>query len=341
MFRLHNAMVLAAGFATRLYPLSLEIPKPALPILNRPLIHYILDWLSDHGVMDVSVNLHYLPDITQQIVRDYKKRPLTFHFSREEEEILLTAAPLGQHRNLFHTGGTFVLVNGKIVTDIDLEPALEFHKRSGNMATLVLTPNTRREPFSHVRISRNGRIQGFFPFSAVKSRVEELNIFTGIHILEPEILDYIPENRPYDTVRHLYPELIQRGQSIRAVVAAESWMEFSTPARYLDNSMKMLRQRGSTFLSSHDVDVSTTAYLHEVIAGDRVTVADDAHIKSCILLGGNVVAPGACLEECILGPGVIVPAGIQLKRTMLVVRNNDIELKKDMSVMGKIVVTLL
>ena len=303
------AMILAAGYATRLRPLSDEIPKACLPVLGRPLVHHLLDWLGPWGVEDVAVNLHHLPDAVRRAVTAYGGRPFRYHFSEEQGPILLTAGALAPLRDCFTGCGTFLLVNAKIVTTIDLAPALAAHRAGGSLATMVLTPNRRRDPFTHVQLNADGCIGGYVPFDEADGRADPLLAFTGIHLLEPRVLDFIPAGRPFDTIRHLYPALAAAGHPVRGFVADGDWLEFSTPGRYLRNSLELLRAGGLDNWTTWNVMLDPAARVRETVFGEHVVVDAGAAVARSLLLGRNTVSAGATVEDCIVAPGVDVPPG--------------------------------
>jgi NDP-sugar pyrophosphorylase family protein len=304
-----KAMILAAGYATRLRPLSDEIPKACLPVLGRPLVHRLLDWIGRWGVQDVAVNLHHLPEAVRRTVAAYEGGRFNFLFSEERGPILLTAGAMAPIRSFLTGSGTLLLVNAKIVTTIDLGPVLEVHRRSGSLATLVLTPNRRREPFAHVRLDPSGRIDGYMPFAEAADRVDELLAFTGIHLLEPEVLDFVPDGRPFDTIRHLYPALAAAGRPARGVVAPGDWLEFSTPGRYLRNSLELLQAGGLENWTTWNIMLDPAARVRETVFGENVVVDAGATVERSLLLGRNAVAAGAMVQDCVVGPGVDVPPG--------------------------------
>src|SRR3712207_2637022 len=153
-----RAMILAAGYGTRLWPLTIDRAKPAIPFMNRPLVGYVAEYLAGYGFRDVVVNLHHRPESVRRALGDGSRFGVKLHYV-EEPEILGTSGALDNTREFFEHE-TFVVVNGKIITDIDLNAALETHRKTNAIATLVLLPNTRRERFSIVE-TEDGRIKGF------------------------------------------------------------------------------------------------------------------------------------------------------------------------------------
>ncbi|MDX6693664.1 MAG: mannose-1-phosphate guanylyltransferase [Blastocatellia bacterium] len=153
-----RAMILAAGYGTRLWPLTVDRTKPAIPVLGRPLVGYVAEYLAGYGYTDVVVNLHHQPESVQNSLGDGSRFGVRLHYVFEPV-ILGTSGALDNARHLLEDG-TFIVVNGKIITDINLDEALETHRRTNALATLVLQRNTARERFSIVE-TRDGLVTGF------------------------------------------------------------------------------------------------------------------------------------------------------------------------------------
>src|SRR5690349_18227589 len=179
-----KAMILAAGFGERLWPLTADRGKPALPVLGKPLVGYVAEYLARFGVTEAVVNLHHRPESVREALGDGSSFGL--HLEYVYEPIILgTSGGLDNARAHFEDE-TFVVVNGKIITDLDLGAALETHRRSEALATLVLKRNVGRERFSIVD-TKNGMVTEFAGMPKPGSGSAEDNVplmFTGIHILE-------------------------------------------------------------------------------------------------------------------------------------------------------------
>src|ERR1043165_719439 len=153
-----RAMILAAGYGTRLWPLTEDRTKPAIPIMGRPLVGYVAEYLGQYGFQDVVVNLHHQPHSVRAALGDGSRFGVRLEYI-EEPVILGTSGALDNARHLLE-GDTFVVINDKIITDIDLGEALATHRRTNALATLVLRPNPLRERFSTV-LTSDGLIKGF------------------------------------------------------------------------------------------------------------------------------------------------------------------------------------
>jgi mannose-1-phosphate guanylyltransferase / phosphomannomutase len=146
-----KAMILAAGFGTRLFPLTIDRTKPAIPFLGKPLVGYVAEYIAKFGFKDVIVNLHHQPESVKKALGDGSDYGVQIHYTEEVPDILGTAGALDNARHLLEDE-TFLVVNGKIITDIDISEAIETHKKSGAIATMVLKPNVKREKFTEVMV---------------------------------------------------------------------------------------------------------------------------------------------------------------------------------------------
>ncbi|MFQ3590204.1 MAG: NDP-sugar synthase [Chloracidobacterium sp.] len=302
-----KAMLLAAGFGTRLFPLTLDRPKPALPVLGQPLIAHGVAYLARFGCRELVVNLHYRGEAIQSALGDGSPFGCRITYSHEEGAILGTGGALDHAKALLNPTETFVVMNGKLLTDINLEAARATHRNHRALATLILKPNLRRERFSVVQVDEGGAIRGFAPApsdAGSSGPVWEAPplFFTGIQLLEPEIFDYIPPGVFSHTTTDVYPRAIADGQRVMAHVAApdEAWYEFSTLERYLDLSCRLAGDERA------------------VIRGAACQVASDASLARTILWNRVRVGAKVVLREVIVGDGVNLPDGATLSRSAVV-----------------------
>src|SRR5271170_4153701 len=179
-----RAMVLAAGLGTRLRPLTYELTKPMVPVLDRPVMAHIVDLLDRHGFADVIANLHYFPDTIQAYFGDR----LSYRF---EEELLGTAGGVRNCHDFFGDE-TFLVISGDALTDIDLAAFAERHRSSGGLATLAVKQVTDTREYGVVLHDAEGRITGFQEKPAPEEALSDLGN-CGIYMFEPAIFDYFPE----------------------------------------------------------------------------------------------------------------------------------------------------
>lgn len=291
-----RALILSAGYGTRLWPLTEDRTKPAIPILGKPLVGYVAEYLAGYGFDEIVVNLHHRPDSVIRALGDGSRFGVKLHYV-EEPEILGTSGAIDNARALLD-GETFIVINGKIITDIDLNAALETHRRTKAVATLVLLPNAACEKFSTV-ITAEGFLRGFgaMPAPAHFSENDPPLMFTGIHILEPEIFDYIPRGVFSHSTTDVYPQALADGKRVAVHVASGCWFELSTMQRYLDISLLLLAGRGETVTTGVECELSPDAQITESVLWDRVVVEHGARVKRAIL-GDNVrIGAGEVVEN--------------------------------------------
>ena len=303
-------MLLAAGFGRRMVPVTLFRAKPALPFLNRPLLARALDGLAAHGVTEVVVNIHHRPESLLPLLAE---RPgLGIRVSRETE-LLGTSGGLARAADAFRDGGTFLCVNSDVVTDIDFRAAVAAHREGGAAATLVLTP--WRPGCGHTPVHHDGRRVLAFggpPPAAAAGRPP--GIFTGVHLLEPALLERLPAGRS-EFLPALYEPMIAAGDAPAVHLATAVWREVGRPAEYLAEQIEALAATGDAalVLRGPDCRIDPTARLGPgCILGSGVTIGAGSHLEACVLMDGVEVGAEARLAQVIAGPGTRLPARCDL-----------------------------
>ena len=292
-----RAIILSAGYGTRLWPLTEDRTKPAIPILGKPLVGYVAEYLSAYGFDEIVVNLHHRPESVRKALGDGSRFGVKLHYV-EEPEILGTSGALDNTREFFDRE-TFLVVNGKIITDIDLKAALETHRKTSALATLVLLPNTRRERFSIVE-TEDGRITRFAGMPDRNAVGPAPLMFTGIHIMEPRIFEYIPRGIFSDSVTHVYPKAMANGEFVAAHVASGKWRELSTLERYLEISIEMLKETGQSYVAGKGTDISQSASVTDSVLWDGVTIGPGARVNRCVLADDVTIPSGERVENSIV-----------------------------------------
>ena len=319
-------MILAAGYGERLWPLTADRTKPALPLLGKPLVGYVAEYLARFDIKDVIVNLHHEPDSVRRALGDGSRFGVHLEYVHEPK-ILGTSGALDNARALLDSE-TFVVINGKLVTNIDLKAALQHHREQDALATLVLKPNVARERFSVVE-TRDGLVTKFAGMPSSADTVGEPPLmFTGIHIMEPRIFEYIPHGVFSDTVIDAYPPAMARGERLVAHVANDRWYELSTLQRYLQISLALLREQhvdvytgANPLIDSQanvsesvlwdDVVVDAGARVRRAIVGDRVHIRKNEVIEDAVIVRADLVAgkkiPAKALKGQVIGDNFVVP----------------------------------
>jgi NDP-sugar pyrophosphorylase family protein len=293
-----KAMILAAGFGTRLFPLTIDRTKPAIPFLGKPLVGYVAEYVARFGFREVVVNLHHQPESVIKALGDGSDYGVKIHYTLEEPEILGTSGALDNARDLLQDE-TFLIVNGKIITDIDISKAIETHKKTGAIATMVLKENAKREKFTEV-LTEDGLVKGFGNFPEPlnpnpESRIPNPLMFTGIHILEPRVFDYIPRGVYSDIVPSFYNPAIEKGEKIAAHITTGNWFELSTIPRYLDISLAMMN--GKNIFQGLNCQISEGAQISDSVIWDKVFVEENVKLRRTIVGDGVRIKSGESFEN--------------------------------------------
>jgi NDP-sugar pyrophosphorylase family protein len=300
-----KAMVLAAGLGLRMRPLTLLRAKPALPVLNRPLLHWTMESLARAGVRDVVVNLHHLPETVTAVLGTGRRWGLRMRYS-DEPAILGTGGGPRAVRSLFGDEPLLV-VNGDVLFDIDLRRLLASHRASGARATLALRRNPVPYAYSPVVSDRSGRI---LSIAGRPARARgAVTMFASVHVLDPALLDRLPEGAS-DSVLDLYIPLLAEGARLQGVRTRGAWYDFGRPSLYRDAQLRLLPGRGGDrVLVDAKARVAATARLRRSVVGSGARVAAGSRVERSVLWDGAAVEAGARVAGAIVATGGVVRAG--------------------------------
>ena len=278
------ALVLTAGLATRLRPLSLVRAKAALPVAGVPLVNRILRSLAASGVTEAVLNLHHLPHTLTRIVGDGSGLGLHVRYSWE---VPVLGPAGGPRRAVPLLGSTFLIVNGDTLTDVDIPALLVQHRRSGALATMAVVPNTQPDKYSGLSAGGDGALTGF----TKRGSSDNAFHYLGVQVVESEAFASVPEHVPFETSA-LYTSLIaSRPGAIRLFNSSAEFFDIGTPADYLDTSLLIGSREG-----------------YAAAGPSSVRVAASARVERSVLWDDVVVEAGTMLRECVVTDGVRVPA---------------------------------
>jgi NDP-sugar pyrophosphorylase family protein len=310
-----KAMILAAGLGERMRPLTLERAKSSLPLFNKSFILHAVDYLVRFGVRDIAINLHHQPDSITSLFRKETSPDLNIRFSHEPQ-ILGTAGGVKKVEDFFNDE-PFILMNSDFVSDINLDEVIAFHKKDKPLATLILQKSKTKE-YSSVKVEMDGRIEAI-------GATDGNHIFCGLHIVEPEILQYIPFNKKADINKDIYSSLIAQGVILKAYEHSGYWFEFGSLQKYLLGHIELAR-RGSGFIRELlNINLPNTIFQPEhappnktarvrgfLCLGERCNLEEGTFVEDSILHNSVVLSEGADVSKCIIGENVKIPAGMKL-----------------------------
>jgi len=281
------ALVLTAGLATRLRPLSFVRAKAAMPVAGQPLVQRILRWLASAGVADAVLNLHHLPETITGVVGNGAADGLRVRYSWEVPVLGSAGGP--RHALSLLGSSAFLIVNGDTLTNVDVAALVADHTRSGALVTMAVIPNTEPDKYSGLAIDGTGSFTGVVSRGSRQSSYH----FVGVQVAEAEAFATLPDNRPFESVRQLYPTLVAtRPSSVRTFVSSAEFFDIGTPADYLNTSLAFAaRESHDSRLppvrrSSQSEGGKPESQLEDCVVWDDVEVDDDVRLRRCILTDG-------------------------------------------------------
>jgi NDP-sugar pyrophosphorylase family protein len=235
-----KAVIMAGGKGTRLYPLTRHVPKPMVPLLDRPVLEYIVEWLAKHGSRDLLVTTCHLSHLVKEYFGAGERWNVSIRYS-DEEQPLGTAG--GVKLISSQLQDTFVVVSGDGLSDFDLSYALTAHRRSQAMVTMLLTRVQCPQGYGVVVRDRFDNVIEFVEKPTTWDTRKMYWVNTGMYILEPEILDYVPDGQSYDFGKELFPKLLRQGVTIKGLQMNGYWSDIGTLRQYYQTQLDMIEGR--------------------------------------------------------------------------------------------------
>lgn len=310
-----KAMLLAAGLGTRMRPLTLLRAKPALPVLNRPLLHWTLDALAAAGVREVAINTHHLPATVRKTVGSGRRWGMRITWSHERRILGTSGGP--RRLREFFGDEPCLLVNGDVFFRFDLRPLVARRQRTGAPVVLGLIPNPDPQRYGPLTRDTRGRIRSIAgqPRHAKGSPW----LFTGIHLIDPALLDRLPPG-PSDSVRDLYIPLLAEGARVEGVALRGAWYDLGAPPLYLASQLAMIRKRvpGRTRgrLVGPGAAVSRGARVSRSVIGRASVIEEEAVVEDSVLWEGARIGRGCVVRRSIVA-GAVLPAGARVENAIV------------------------
>jgi mannose-1-phosphate guanylyltransferase len=299
-----QALVLVGGEGTRLRPLTLTRPKPALTLVDRPFIRFMVDWLARHGVDEVVMACGFRAEDLRSALGDEVPGEARIHYVQEDEP-LGTAGPVRLAADRGLLGERFIVLNGDLLTDLDLTALQATHADRDAVATLALHSVDDPSAYGLIRRRDDGEVLGFIE-KPDPTEIDTDEVNAGAYVLERSVCDLIPPGRAVSIEREVFPRLV--GQGLYGRRLDGYWMDIGTPERYLQASWDILEGRVKT-------DVETRA--GGVLVDADATVADGASVgpravvrPGCRIGAGAAVAESVLLDRCRLKDGAEVRGAI-------------------------------
>jgi len=303
-----QAVILVGGEGTRLRPLTSTVPKPVVPLVDRPFIAYMLEWLTSHGVDDVIMSCGFLATAVRNVLGDGSAYGIRLRFVEEPDPrgtagALKYAEPLLDER--------FLMLNGDVLTDLDLTAQMRQHEETGATATLALVAVEDPSAYGLVRLADGGQVREFVEKPSV-DQIDTNRISAGAYVLEREILDRVPPDANVSIEREIWPQLI--GSGLYGFDAgAAYWLDIGTPDRYLRGTFDIIESRVKTavadrmaggFLAVSDQAAIDGRVIPPALVEPRARIAEGTDVGPLVVLGAGVsIGAGSTVERCVVLQG--------------------------------------
>ncbi len=332
-----QGIIIAGGFGTRFRPLTYTRPKPLMPILNRPLLEYQVALLKAHGVTEIVFATNYMADAIEEHFGDGSRFGVKMRYAQEHQPLGTAGAIRNAAKSLWRQE-TVVVFNGDIVTDFDLSAVIDLHRRRGARATIALKAVPSPNPYGVLELDSDNRVLAWLEPTeeqkkalAANPNVEQTGwdyINAGFYVLEPEVVESIPEGRAVSIEREIYPRMIAQGEGLYGAPAEGYWVDVAGPTHYWRVTNDLLRGRVNVPLPGTPraeglwcmeraqvhctLDAGAVAHI-----GEGALIEKEVHLRGTVVVGaGCHIERGCVLEDCVLLEGVHVGEGTTLTRVL-------------------------
>ncbi len=322
-----KAVIMAGGFGTRLRPLTCNIPKPMVPVMNKPMMHHIVDLLREHGITEIVSTLFYQPEIIKKYFGDGSKFGVRMSYFEADEDF----GTAGSVKNAGEVlsgflNERFIVISGDVLTDIDLTAAVQFHVSKGSKASIVLSHAVNPLQFGVVITDDENRITRFLEKPSW-GEVFSDTINTGIYIIEPEVLAMMEPKVEYDWSQKIFPRMLREKQPLYGYISDSYWRDIGNLNEYQEAHLDALRGV---------VKVPYMKGSSNIMFGEGTTMQTaDTNLHGKILLGANVkIHKNVKLSNCVIGNSCVVEEGATIANSVLW---DDVYIGPDSSVSSSVI----
>ena len=303
-----KAVILVGGEGTRLRPLTFTTPKSMLPVAGQPIIERVVRWLAAYGVDQAVLSLGYRPDAFLVAFPEGQCANVRLTYAVEPEP-LGTAGGIAFAARQAKLDETFLVVNGDVLTDLDLGELITLHQNRGAAATIALTPVEDPSRYGVVPTDDRSRVTAFIEKPPGDEAPTNL-INAGTYVLQPEVLDHVPPGRAVSIERETFPALVANGE-VYALGSDAGWIDAGTPATYLEVNLAYAAREHSWVSPTARLD--SLARVRDTVVAEGVKVEAGAEVTGSLLLDGAVIGPDAVVVESIVGPHANVGPAARLQ----------------------------
>lgn len=303
---MNKAVIMAGGFGTRLRPITMNLPKPMVPMMNVPMMEHIVNLLKRHSITDIMSLLYFQPEKITSYFGNGERFGISMKYMQAPADYG-TAGAVRYAKE--HLDERFIIISGDVLTDFDISKAIEFHKEKGAKATIMLTRSQNPLAFGIVLTDADGKINRFLEKPSW-GEVFSDTINTGIYILEPEVMDLIPYQKDFDFSKDLFPLMLKNGLPLYGYIAEGYWQDVGNLEQYQQAHLDSLQ--GKVF-----VEVRGTKRGSSYIA-DSAKVHESAKLTGFVVVGENVeIGPYANITDSVIGAGSIIGNAVKIENSVL------------------------
>ena len=316
-----KAVIMAGGFGTRIHPLTISLPKPMIPLFNRPIMEHIVNLLKRHGITDLVLLLYHQPEIIKKYFGDGSEFGVRITYVTPLEDYGTAGAVKAAAR---HLDERFMIISGDLLTDFDLSQVIDFHDRKQAAATITLTSVSDPLQFGVVITDKEARITKFLEKPGWGEVFSDA-INTGIYILGPEVLELIPEGANRDGAKDVFPAMLASGAALYGCDMQGYWADIGNPEAYLDACRDICHGKvavqipeppvagGRSVFVSPDAEVDEQAELSGmVVLGGNTRIQGHVRLTDTVVGRNCLIEDGVVMQDAVLWDNVYVKAGTQV-----------------------------
>ncbi len=321
-----KAVILVGGQGTRLRPLTINTPKAMVPVLNTPFLEHVIHHLSRHNVREITLALSHLAQPIKDYFGDGSRFGVRLNYVLEETPLGTAGAVKNTERSERYLDETFLVLNGDIITDLDITAMLDSHRQRRSKATIALTPVDDPTSYGLIETDAKGRVTRFLEKPGW-SQVTTNMINAGTYIIEPDVMASIPPRTKFSFEHELFPLFLEQDEPIYAYPSSAYWIDIGTPEKYLRLNKDLLSGKSTQYAPGSGVRVviGDKCHIHPtaeitapVVIGDNCAIGQGVRLTGPVVIGsGSVILDNAVITESVIWQAVNIGSGVKVKGSII------------------------
>ncbi|MFH1541089.1 MAG: NDP-sugar synthase [Elusimicrobiota bacterium] len=309
-----KAIILIGGFGTRLRPLTCSTPKPLLPVLNKPFSLYQIELLKKYGIKDIILCMAYLPSEFKKYFGDGKKFGIKILYAIEKTPLGTGGAIKNAEK---FVNGSVIIFNGDVLTEINLNKFIQFHKKKKSKATISLVSVPDPTSFGLVETAKNGRVLQFLEKPSL-NQITCDTVNAGTYIFEPEIFKEMPSNVIYSVERELFPTLLNKKIPFYGYAYSTCWIDFGTTEKYLQIHSNLMNQMKKNIIGKNSKIAKSVRIFGHLVVGDNAKISEKTTTSGNVCLGNGVrIGEGCFLSDCVILDKTVIEEGVRIEKSVV------------------------